>query len=246
MNALKIKENFLTEGSLILINRRYPLKRNMSQEIFLPPILDFPEIRMEPRAASCLNQLLAAWNGSEEIIPVSGFRTAEEQTALRNLALKEHGREYTDRYVALPGCSEHEAGLAIDLAEKSSRIDPICPRFRETDSFSLFCRMAGRYGFIRRYTEEKKHITGIDAEPRHFRYVGYPHSDLMNSLNLCLEEYIVYLRRFTQKKPLILLRGGRKICIFCAEAGQNICLKSGEVAEISGTNAGECVITVWS
>lgn len=245
MSTLQIKESFLSEGSLLLINRQHPLKKEMSRITFVPPLLDFPEIRMEVRAASCLNQLLSAWNGPSEIIPVSGFRTAEEQTALRNLAMKNHGSEYADRYVAVAGCSEHETGLAVDLAKRNQQIDPICPEFLETDSFSLFQKMAGRYGFIQRYTAEKAHITAICSEPWHFRYVGYPHSDLMNSLNLCLEEYIDYLRRFTQKKPLILIRGGRKICIFCAEVGQTVSLENREVAEISGTNAGECVITIW-
>lgn len=245
MNTLKIKESFLSDGSLLLINRHYPLKKDNSQMVVVPPLLDFPEIRMEIRAAACLNQLLAAWNDSVEIIPVSGFRTPEEQSALRALALQDHGKQYADRYVAFPGSSEHETGLAVDLAKKSDYIDPICPEFPQTENFSCFCHMAGQYGFIRRYTAEKEHITGIGSEPWHFRYVGYPHSDLMNSLNLCLEEYIGYLRRFTQRKPLILLRGGRKICIFCAEAGQTVSLESGEVAEISGTNAGECVVTVW-
>ena len=59
------------------------------------------------------------------------------------------------------------------------------------------------YGFIRRYKEDKVDITGINNESWHFRYVGIPHATYMNQQNLCLEEYIEFLRNQTSvDKPL--------------------------------------------
>ena len=56
------------------------------------------------------------------------------------------------------------------------------------------------YGFVRRYQEDKTEITGINNESWHFRYVGVPHATYMNANNLCLEEYIAYLRANTSKE----------------------------------------------
>ena len=44
--------------------------------------------------------------------------------------------------------------------------------------------------------DEKKHITKISKEEWHFRYVGYPHSKIIDDKDLCLEEYIKYLKQF--------------------------------------------------
>ena len=56
---------------------------------------------------------------------------------------------------------------------------------------------SSEYGFIRRYAEDKVSITGISNEKWHFRYVGLPHAVYMKQNNLCLEEYLEYLRTQT-------------------------------------------------
>lgn len=47
-----------------------------------------------------------------------------------------------------------------------------------------------KYGFVKRYADDKKDITGIINEPWHFRYVGIEAAKVMYEKNLCLEEYI--------------------------------------------------------
>lgn len=79
--------------------------------------------------------------------------------------------------------SEHQTGLAIDLAENKEQIDFICPHFPYTGICGEFRAAAPRFGFIERYVSGKEQITGIGAEPWHFRYVGYPHSVIMAEKN---------------------------------------------------------------
>ena len=49
-------------------------------------------------------------------------------------------------------------------------------------------------GFVERYPKGKESITGIDYEPWHYRYVGKEHAQRMNELNMCLEEYVAFLK----------------------------------------------------
>ena len=83
--------------------------------------------------------------------------------------------------MALPGCSEHQTGLAIDLGKAAGYIDFIRPAFPYDGVCGRFRRLAARYGFIERYQRGKEEVTGISAEPWHFRYVGAPHAQLMES-----------------------------------------------------------------
>ena len=122
---------------------------------------------------------LAKIHCRNEIVAVSGFRTQEEQEKIWNDTLAESGLDFTKKYVAVPRHSEHQTGLAIDLAENKEQIDFICPHFPYTGIWGKFRMTAPRFGFVERYVSGKEQITGIGAEPWHFRYVGYPHSVIM-------------------------------------------------------------------
>ena len=76
-----------------------------------------------------LDQLLAAVGSVGAIVPVSGYRPRAEQQAIWEDALAEHGKAFTETYVARPGCSEHQTGLAIDLGENGPEVDFLCPAF---------------------------------------------------------------------------------------------------------------------
>ncbi len=237
-------------GSLILVNCDHPLPQG-----FLPrcvPVLDScPSVTMEPRAAACLLPLLRAIGAGDEIVPVSGFRPFSEQQQIYQDSLAENGADFTAKYVAKPGCSEHQSGLAVDLAKKAPEIDFICPNFPDTGICAEFRAAAPRYGFIQRYTAEKEHITGIACEPWHFRYVGYPHSEIMVQMNFCLEEYIEYLHRFSSIEPLILRRGSKNISSFFVPEEEADTVfrqfdsRSRSIAEISRNNKDGFVMTVW-
>ena len=91
--------------------------------------------------------------------------------------------------MALPGCSEHQTGLAIDLGLRGPEVDFLCPDFPYTGPCGDFRRLAADYGFVERYPAGKEPITGIAHEPWHFRYVGVPHAERMAAMGLVLEEY---------------------------------------------------------
>ncbi len=126
----------------------------------------------------------------------SGYRSTEEQTEVLNREIQkwtdnglswEEGERKALNTVARPGHSEHNTGLAIDLNDVSSN-------FENTKAYDWLQRNAAEYGFIQRYHKEKSSITGIDEESWHYRYVGRAHAKIMESLDLCLEEYVELLR----------------------------------------------------
>jgi len=99
----------------------------------------------------------------------------------------EEACEYTARSVAYPGHSEHQTGLAVDITGTD-------------EMYEWFYEHCWDYGFIVRYPEGKRPITGIIYEPWHFRYVGTELSLELKELNLCMEEYMEML---TQQQAAI-------------------------------------------
>lgn len=186
------------EGNLILVNREHPLKLRRQYRSDDLAMIDvrFPEILLRNVAASHLKCIFQRIESGEKIVPVSGFRSLREQTELFDTSWAENGEEYTKKFVARPNQSEHQTGLAIDVAEYSEQIDFICPEFSYEGIAMKFREMAAEYGFIERYPKGKEEITGIAHEPWHFRYVGIPHARIISLLGLTLEEYVEFLKQF--------------------------------------------------
>lgn len=123
---------------------------------------------------------------------VSGYRSNAEQKAV----LKDKTKEYTDdgypkavaeslalQWVAKPGTSEHQLGIAVD-------INPDYSVSKGWGFYNWLKDNAHKYGFVKRYPDDKTDITGISNEPWHYRYVGEEAAKIMYEENLCLEEYI--------------------------------------------------------
>ena len=91
--------------------------------------------------------------------------------------------------MAIPGTSEHQLGLAVDINAKSRDLDESAELYRWLDE------NAYKYGFIKRYPEDKCIITGIEGEPWHYRYVGEEAADYIENSDICLEEYIDYISK---------------------------------------------------
>ena len=137
-------------GTLYLVNRAHPLAEEPEAEALVPVDGGHPRIRLHARAKVMLDQLLAAVDGRGAIVPVSGYRPRSEQQAIWDGSLAEHGQKFTETYVARPGCSEHQTGLAMDLAKAAPSIDFIRPDFPDEGPCGTFRRLAARYGFIQR------------------------------------------------------------------------------------------------
>lgn len=201
MSMIKLKIEDIGKGSLVLVNKRFDVKT--AAEELVPFNESFKNIALSSKANRALHLLLDGIGAGKLIVPVSGYRSFEEQAEIYNTSLNENGSEYTKKYVAIPGASEHQTGLAIDLALNEGEIDFICPRFPRIGICEKFRKAALDYGFIERYKEEKKTITKISGEEWHFRYVGFPHSKIIEERGFCLEEYIEYLKDFAYPdKPL--------------------------------------------
>jgi D-alanyl-D-alanine dipeptidase/carboxypeptidase len=173
-----------------------------------------------------------------------------EQQEIVADSLREHGNDFTQKYVALPGCSEHQTGLAIDLAENTGSIDFIRPDFPYTGICARFRELSVHYGFIERYPAGREHITRIAHEPWHFRYVGVPHSEMMTTENLTLEEYTDYLKQFSdQGNHLRLKRHSHNFEIFYVSVQDNqqavVEIPDGIPFQVSGNNVDGVVVTMW-
>ena len=115
----------------------------------------------------------------------SAFRTRQTQEYLYDHAVNKND-------TALPGHSEHECGLAVDVVERESLSwsDPLVDRQEETKTQMWLMEHCADYGFILRYPRNKEDITGIIYEPWHYRYVGEKYAKDIMGNGLCLEEYL--------------------------------------------------------
>ena len=181
------------KGTLYLVNRAHPLPEEPAAEDLASVRSGQTEVRLHQRAKVMLDQLLAAVDGAGTIIPVSGYRPQTEQQAIWDDALTEHGSAFTETYVARPGCSEHQTGLAIDLGENRPEVDFLCPAFPDSGPCGALRRRAADFGFVLRYPADKESVTGISYESWHYRYVGREAAREMTELDLCLEEYVDWL-----------------------------------------------------
>lgn len=123
------------------------------------------------------------------IIAVSAYRSYNYQNKLYNNYVKSKGIYYADISSARAGFSEHQTGLAVDVADKSLDYD----NFEETKEFIWMINNSYKYGFILRYPKAKFHITGFKYEPWHYRYVGSDIAKIIHDNNITLEEY--YLKQ---------------------------------------------------
>lgn len=174
---------------LLLVNRDHPLPQNYEIETMEMPGGE----KVDKRIYDSLKQMLDDME-TEGIygVVVSGYRTAEKQQQimderiaqyLQQGASESEARQLAEEWVAVPGTSEHQLGLAVDI-----NADGIHSTGQEVYDWLL--EHADAYGFIKRYPEDKTEITGISNEPWHYRYVGEEAAQEMKAKNQCLEEYL--------------------------------------------------------
>ena len=176
---------------LTLLNTKYKLPDGYKVET-APAVAGSGEVldkRVQPYYEKMYN---AAKKEDIVLTPYSGYRSISTQTRLYNnkvTSYQNSGYSYYEAQIQashwsmLPGCSEHNFGVAMDIC--NTRSD-----FNETKEYEWLQKHAAEYGFIERYTEEKTSITGVAAEPWHWRFVGVENAKAIKESGLCLEEYL--------------------------------------------------------
>ncbi len=123
----------------------------------------------------------------------SGYRTAQVQQSLMDEEINDYmvqgyseaeARRLAEQWVAVPGTSEHQLGLAVDISMEDTATQTT------SDMWQWLMKNSYKYGFILRYPEDKTDITGISYEPWHYRYVGREAAEEIYRSGLCLEEYL--------------------------------------------------------
>lgn len=132
---------------------------------------------------------LSAYEMGYNIDIMSGYRTYEYQEKIYNKLVNEKGFNYAFRYIAPPGASEHQSGLAIDICIYRDDNCYIEHEIEDFDEIKWIQENAHRFGFILRYPEGYEDKTGYNYEAWHFRYVGNMASYIYHN-NLTLDEYV--------------------------------------------------------
>ena len=175
--------------NLILVNRENYIPADY--EVQLTELSNGKKVdsRIYPELQEMFNAARAQGYG---LFVREGYRTQEEQQQLMNEKIeayenegksKPEAKKLAEQWVAIPGTSEHQLGIAVDInadTTKSSR----------DDVYNWLEENAHTYGFIKRYPSNKTDITGIINEPWHYRYVGKEVASEIYSQGICLEEYI--------------------------------------------------------
>lgn len=179
-----------SDWCLLLVNSTHPLADDYS--------VDLTELRngqsVDTRILSDLQEMFDAAR-SEDIYPIvsDAYRTREDQQTLMDDVIQnyedegyssEEASSKAEQVIAKPGTSEHETGLAIDIAGDDDYD-------QDTDSVLEWMNSnAYKYGFILRYPSGKESVTGAEAENDHYRYVGKEAAKVIHDQGICLEEYL--------------------------------------------------------
>jgi len=120
----------------------------------------------------------------------TAYRSYSFQKGIYDDYLNHYSQAYTDTFAARPGFSEHQTGLAVDVASTNENFST----FEETDSYTWLKQNAYKYGFIIRYQKGKESITGYKFESWHYRYVGIDIAKTITELGITLDEYWLWIQ----------------------------------------------------
>lgn len=215
-------DNVSVDESLLLVNEKYKLSEN-----YTPQIIFHQERNVEINecAKPAFNELSKALfdKTGETLFISSAYRDYEKQKEVK----EEEGETAQE-----PGCSEHQTGLALDVFVKNFA----GKGFIKSESGQFINEICGDYGFIIRYPIFGEKKTGIPYEPWHLRYVGFPHSKIINESKITLEEYIEFFEfgKFYTYENYVITRQNTKN-IFVPKDFEN--------AVVSEDNTGAVMIT---
>lgn len=191
------KKSFSAEDwKLVLINKQHPVPEDYTFKLgnikTVKGIMQCDERIIE----ELLGMMQAAKNDGVTLAICSPYRDLNRQKVLFNRKIEAYmakGMSYMEAYtissqaVTVPGASEHQIGLAIDII--SDDYVTLDEGFADTDAGMWLAKHSYEYGFILRYPKGKEYITSIEYEPWHFRYVGKEAAKIITEEGITLEEF---------------------------------------------------------
>lgn len=191
---------------LLLVNASHPLPADYQPALAQVNIAYFcspdKDNRMDSRAVPFVEQMAAASRrAGASVVLVSGYRSHAYQKEnfdrsvsrwVASGAAPAAASAIAAESIALPGTSEHETGLAVDVCSAGWFVhnSDLTAGFDQTAAFRWLSAHAAEYGFILRYPLDKTAVTGITYEPWHYRFVGTANAEKIAQSGLCLEEYL--------------------------------------------------------
>lgn len=182
------------DWKLMLISKREPVPLDYTFELGMMQGGIRADIRILEEASEMLKE---AREEGIFLVVCSPYRDYDRQEMLFNQKVKsfmQQGMSFMEAYIqsshtiAVPGASEHQVGLALDIVCNTHyHLDEA---FGDTEAGKWLAENSYHYGFILRYPKDKEEITGIEYEPWHFRYVGKEAAKEMTEKKLTLEEYV--------------------------------------------------------
>ncbi|PQQ46470.1 M15 family metallopeptidase [Bacillus thuringiensis] len=240
MEQVEVAKEQIYKGDLLLVNKDYPVKKdsirsdiinvNHNSELVRGYVIFDRNLRLSKDVVKkFLNVVDAAGKESvNHFLISSGYRDFQEQKQL----YEKMGSDY-----ALPaGYSEHNLGLSLDIGSTQKKMEK-APEGKWIEE------NVWKYGFVLRYPKNKSNITGIQYEPWHIRYVGLPHSAIMQKKNFTLEEYLEFLK---EEKEVSTEVEGKKYTVSYYKVSENtkVNVPANTQYEISGNNMDGVIVTV--
>lgn len=205
IGAVELRERRTMQSYHFVINKQHRLGPNdRPGDLVEPDIVFAPAVEGEKRFL----RKAAAWHleklfkRAEEqrlhLAAVSGYRSYQRQEEIYANSLAVKGRVHTERYIAPPGGSEHQTGLAMDLSCDKIHYE-LEEEFEQTPEGIWLKKNAFLFGFIIRYPRGKEEITGYAYEPWHIRYVTRALAYYLTKMQLTLEEYTALVSVYGKK-----------------------------------------------
>ena len=191
----------VSDDVLVLVNKEYHVTKDyypddmISFPRFVPGVGTDETHQLRKVAAVALDKMFnAAAEEGINLLMRTGFRSYEYQDSLYNSYVQNHGEEEANKFSAKPGESEHQTGLAADLAGESQGYI-LSDYFGDTPEGKWVKENCYKYGFILRYTDGTLNTvgehTGYIYEAWHVRYVGKEVAEIMHANpNWTLEQYL--------------------------------------------------------
>ena len=183
------------EGTLFLVNRQWRVNQYYVPEHMRQAEVTGQVRTMREEAAAALEAMYDACKKEAKVTltSVSGYRSYTKQSTIYKNKLNSVGsKAKADEYVARPGASEHQLGLAMDVGQKS-KVN-LSASFGSTKGGKWVRENCWRFGFILRYDEGWEDVTGYNFEPWHVRYVGLEAAAALHENPMPFETYLLGLR----------------------------------------------------